>query len=128
MHQKRTTSLVADVCLEQAECFARLVEAVGHKATFVIHPLDALDAVEALQPDVVFVDISMPGIDGWALARMLRKRAGAAPRLIVAVSGHDEDARASEVFDAYLVKPVAIEAVKEILGLRVAALREKTVA
>jgi CheY-like chemotaxis protein len=115
--QKRFTALVVDDSLEQAECLARLLDTVGHHATFVIHPLDALDAVEALHPEMVFVDIDMPQMDGWALANLLRQRITGAPSRLVAVSGlEDLPRRARPLFDAYLVKPVTLDALNEVFA------------
>jgi CheY-like chemotaxis protein len=112
MLNRSYSALVIDDCLEQAECFARLLEAMGHRATFVIHPLDALDTADAIRPDVVFVDLDMPEIDGWALARMLRKRFGAIR--LVAVSGLDPASR--DGFDACLVKPIGLDALRKLLA------------
>ena len=94
----------------------RLLEALGHSATFVINPFDALDAADALHPEVVFIDIDMPQVDGWALARMLRQRSDAAHLRIVAVSGRDEREDWSTLFDAYLIKPVKPEALAEVFA------------
>ena len=113
MQPRRVRSLVVDDCLEQAECLARLLEALGHSATFVINPFDAIDAVDALYPEVVFIDIDMPQVDGWALARMLRARRDGGGLRIVAVSGRDEHADWSALFDAYLIKPVTVEALTQ---------------
>jgi CheY-like chemotaxis protein len=64
--------LVVDDSLEQAECLARLLEAIGHSATIVINPLDALDALDALQA-------------GRAAADCGRKRPGPARRIAPAL-------------------------------------------
>lgn len=104
---------MVDDSLEAAEVLARMLEALGHAAAFVINPLDALDAVEGMQPEVVFIDINMPKIDGWRLARMLRRRFGGESLRLVALTGRDQPAdrlrsrRAG--FDAHLVKPVDLE-------------------
>jgi len=112
MHNTRSSALVIDDCLEQAECFARLLEAMGHRATFVIHPLDALDAAEGTHPDIVFIDLDMPQIDGWALARMIRKRLGGIR--LIAVSGLDPER--AELFDGFLVKPIRLDALRKLLA------------
>ena len=117
MPPRRVFSLVVDDCLEQAECLARLLEAIGYSATFLINPLDALDAVDALRPEVVFIDIDMPQVDGWALARILRERSDAGRPRIVAVSGQDPCTERRSLFDAYLVKPVKLEALAEVFAL-----------
>jgi|SRR5688572_14123965 len=110
--------LVIDDSLELAECFARVLEESGHRAGFVINPLDALDAAEGMHAEVVFIDIDMPGIDGWELAHLFRRRFGPAVRL-VAVTGVDRPppGRVSYArFDAYLVKPVSLERLLDAAG------------
>lgn len=110
--------LVIDDSLETAETLARMLEVLGHSAAFVINPLDALDAAEGIQPDVVLIDIDMPKVDGWRVARMLRRRFGDHVRLI-AVTGLDRPADRARSrragFDAHLVKPVATEAIDAAL-------------
>jgi CheY-like chemotaxis protein len=111
MLNRSCSALVIDDSLEQAECLARLLEAKGHRATFVIHPLDALDAADAMHPDIVFIDLDMPQMDGWALARMFRKRFGAVR--LAAVTGLEPDRL--EGFDACLVKPIRLDALDKLL-------------
>ena len=111
--------LVIDDSLEIAESFARMLEAMGHCATFVINPLDALDAAEGIQAEVIFIDIDMPKIDGWELARLLRGRFGYDAVRLVAVTalGRPEDrARSRRAgFDAHLVKPLPADTLRAAL-------------
>jgi CheY-like chemotaxis protein len=80
-------------------------------------PVRRAGGADALHPEVVFIDIDMPQVDGWALARMLRQRSDAAHVRIVAVSGPDERADSGALFDAYLVKPVKLEALAEVFAV-----------
>lgn len=119
VYAARTTArrvLVIDDSLEAAEGLARILEALGHSASFIINPLDALDAVEGLQPEVVLIDIDMPLVDGWRLARLLRHRFCGELRLI-AVTGLDQPADCERSrragFDVHLVKPVASGALED---------------
>ena len=118
MDHRKISILVIDDCLEQAECLARLLEAIGHRASFVINPLDALDAAEGMHPDIIFVDLDMPNVDGWALARMFRQQFG--DIRLVAVTGLDPQNH--DVFDAWLTKPVRLGALSGILALESEAL------
>lgn len=113
--------LVVDDCPEHAESLARLLEAIGHSTTFVIDPLDALDVADAMRPELTFIDIEMPYMDGCRLARILRERSSDVR--LVAVTGLDpSQARIrSAGFDACLVKPVALEALLQLLAPRRAA-------
>lgn len=109
--------LVIDDCLEQGECLARLLEAMGQSTTFVINPLDALDVADAIHPELSFIDIEMPYMDGCRLARILRERA---PEMrLVAVTGLDPAQHAARIrsagFDACLVKPVALDGLRRFL-------------
>ena len=118
-------ALIVDDCLETAEALARLVEAAGHAASFIINPLDAVDAVDGMRPHVIFIDIDMPRMDGWRLAGLLHKRFGGDTPRLVAVSGLDGDA-ARELsrragFDAHLMKPLGFDALLEALEPRAPA-------
>ena len=90
---------------------------------------DATEAALALclreHPDVVFVDLRMPGPDGWTLVDVLRQRLGEACALVV-VSAHDDGAeRAFQagLFD-YLLKPVRLERLQQCIA-RLRALRTR---
>ncbi len=71
-------------------------------------------------PEVVFLDIGMPGMDGYEVARHLRKRAGLEQVCLAAISGWgqvDDRRRSSEAgFDHHLVKPVEPKILDELLA------------
>ncbi|OWK37346.1 Chemotaxis protein methyltransferase CheR [Fimbriiglobus ruber] len=73
--------------------------------------------VEEVSPDVVFLDLHMPGMNGWELARRLRNRAK--PPLLVAITGADREAdhqRSKEVgIHLHLVKPADPEILRRML-------------
>ena len=72
--------------------------------------VSALHATEGFRPDVILLDIGMPGMSGYEVARRLRERASGPHPLIVAITGWgtpDERERAAQAgFDLHLVKPV----------------------
>ena len=84
---------------------------LGHEVRAVHDGPAALAAVEALRPDVVLLDIGMPGMSGYEVARRLRERPGGAALRLVALTGwgaEDDRRRTREAgFDHHLVKPVA---------------------
>jgi CheY-like chemotaxis protein len=87
-----------------------LLRSLGHEARVAHDGLAALRVAEEFQPDVVLLDIGMPGLDGYEVARRLRAMARERPLRIVAVTGWGQDAdrqRSNEAgFDLHLVKPV----------------------
>jgi len=76
---------------------------------------EALDCIRELGPDILLLDISMPGMDGMALARVLQE-GGAAPAIVFCTAYQDQALRAFEVEAVdYLVKPVRAERLEKAL-------------
>jgi CheY-like chemotaxis protein len=111
-------ALAVDDHPDSAESLARLLHLSGCAATFVTDSAKALDAAAALEAEVVFLDIGMPGIDGYELARAFRRHYGDKV-LLVAVTAYagDEHHRKSRQagFDAHVQKPVDIRIVESML-------------
>ena len=115
--QKRV--LVVDDNVDVANSLGALLRAMGHQA-FVAHDGPAaLDLLARARPDIALLDITMPGMNGYELARLVRARAGSALR-IVALSGFalpEDLARSLEAgFDQHMVKPVDPAFLKSLLG------------
>jgi len=112
-------ALIVDDNHDSADTLAMMLQMLGHETQCVYDPHDTLDAVESFAPDVVFLDIGMPGLSGYDVARRLRA-AGGAMRTLVAVTGwgHAEDRRrtAEAGFDHHLVKPADMAAIASICG------------
>jgi len=112
-------ALVVDDKQDVAESLSRLLLTMGCAATFVTNPAVALDAARALEADIVFLDLGMPNLNGYELARMFRKSYRDAPlRLVALTYGTPEDralTRASG-FDAHVQKPVDISMVEAMLA------------
>jgi CheY-like chemotaxis protein len=93
---------------DAAESLADLVVVLGHASEVAFDGPSALEKARALRPEVVLCDIGLPGMDGYDVARALRREHGAALR-IIAVSGYaqpEDVRRAAEAgFDAHLAKP-----------------------
>jgi CheY-like chemotaxis protein len=111
--------LIADDNVDAADGLRRLLEFQRHQVE-VVH--DGLAAVEAArsEPDIVLLDISLPGLDGLEVARRIRARPGTHRPLLVAVTGlgRDEDRRRSEDagFDHHLVKPIDLASLTALLA------------
>ena len=96
-----------------------VLELEGHEVEASADAVDGVEAAARLRPDVAFVDIGLPGVDGYEVARRLRSAHGQSVRLF-AISGHgqpEEVRRAIDAgFEGHLTKPVEIDEVLRILG------------
>lgn len=112
-------ALVVDDKQDVAESFSRVLQSMGCRATFVTNPTVAIDAAEAIEADIVFLDLGMPTLNGYELARMFRAQYREVPLRLVAVTGygspqHRAMSRESG-FDAHVQKPVNIATVAAML-------------
>ena len=111
--------LVVDDNRDAAESLAMLLRIVGHDVHTVHDGQAAVDAAAVINPDVVVLDIGLPGINGYEAARQIRERHGRNGMVLIALTGwgQEEDRRRStEVgFDAHLVKPVDFAALSKLL-------------
>jgi two-component system CheB/CheR fusion protein len=114
--------LVVDDNVDAAESLAELLVLKGHEAKAVTEPRAALAMVPEFAPEVVLLDIGLPEIDGFEVARLLRKIPCTAHSLLVAVTGYGqaEDRKASSAagFDYHLVKPVSFRQIEELIDRR----------
>jgi CheY-like chemotaxis protein len=100
--------LVADDDPDTAETFARLLALWGHEARACFSVEEALALAAAFLPDVALVDLSMPGLSGAAVARLLARGLGLRPRLL-AMTGLPPalvPAADAALFERVLYKPV----------------------
>jgi len=104
---------------------AMLVEALGGRAATAYDALTALGMIDEFQPDVVLLDIGMPGIDGYEACRRIREQPAARRPIVVALTGwgHPQDKqRALDAgFDAHLTKPVDPSSVEDLLAVSAGA-------
>ena len=118
--RRAVRALVVDDKQDVAESLSRLLLTMGCAATFVTNPAVALDAAQALEADIVFLDLGMPNLNGYELARMFRRSYRDAPLCLVAVTayGTPEDRAMSRAsgFDAHVQKPVDIALVEAMLA------------
>jgi signal transduction histidine kinase/ActR/RegA family two-component response regulator len=102
--------LVVDDNRDAAESLAQLLKLKGHEVRAVFDGPSALDAARTYQPDVILLDIGLPRMDGYEVARRLRDQPECCKTCLVALTGYgrEEDRRRSEQagFDFHLVKPV----------------------
>jgi signal transduction histidine kinase/ActR/RegA family two-component response regulator len=114
----RSRVLVVDDNRDAAETLQLLLQAEGHEAFIAYRAHDALTIARQTSPGIVFLDIGLPDMDGYALARRLRDLPETARASLVAVTGYgqpDDKERAREAgIDHHLVKPARLA---DVLGL-----------
>jgi PAS domain S-box-containing protein len=110
--------LVVDDNCDAADTLAMWLEAHGHATRTAYGAEAALDAVDGFVPDVVLLDLGLPGMDGYEVARRI-KRVHRSMR-VVALSGYgqprDKLMSAAAGFDAHAVKPVDMAELDQLLG------------
>jgi len=111
--------LVVDDSISTAQSMSALLQLEGHDARVAYDGPKALETAAAFHPEVVLLDIGMPGMNGYQVAKQLRQMPGLEQTLLVAITGYgqEEDSRRSREagFQHHLVKPVGLRAVEELL-------------
>src|SRR5687768_9920136 len=111
--------LVVEDNVDAAETMQMLLSISGYETKTAYDGATALELAKAFRPQVVFLDIGLPGKNGYEVARELRTLPEMHSALLVALTGygHDDDRRrATEAgFDAFQVKPVAPGALETLL-------------
>jgi two-component system, OmpR family, response regulator len=115
----RMRVLIADDDRDTATTLAMLLRDEGDTVHTTLRGDEVLEACRLLRPDVVILDINMPGMSGYAIARELRERHGTLAPLLIAISGvwtrsSDRLVGTAVGFDHYLLKPCEP---KEVLRL-----------
>jgi CheY-like chemotaxis protein len=111
--------LVVDDSKQAAESLAMLLKMWGYEVRVAYDALTGLEDARTYPPQVIILDIGMPGMDGYELARRLRGQAQSKDALLVAVTGYGEEEDRQRAlgagFDYHLVKPAAPEDLRELL-------------
>jgi len=111
--------LVVDDNQDAADMLVMFLQLVGHQVDNCNTPAAALEAITRNDYHAVLLDIGLPGMDGYELARQIRQRKGEATPLLVAVSGYgqdkDREAALAAGIDHYMVKPVDTEELLKLL-------------
>ena len=98
--------LIAEDHPDIAAVMARLVVRAGHEASVALDGLEAIRLADELAPDLVLLDINMPGIDGYETARRLRDRfADRFPIFAVTAAPVDVPLAKRSGFDGFFAKP-----------------------
>ena len=112
--------LVVDDNKDTASSLAEILRHTGHETRAAFDGRDALEAASEFRPDVVILDLGMPGMDGYALARRLREQADGDKIALLALSGYatewDRTTSREAGFDGHLAKPVDFDALTRLLA------------
>lgn len=115
----RRRLLVVDDNRDAAESMSMLLEIWGHEVAFAYDGPSALKTAEQWQPEAVFLDIGLPGMDGYEVAERLRELPQAKTAVLIAITGYgqeDDRVRSRRAgIDHHLVKPVAPEALRGLI-------------
>jgi signal transduction histidine kinase len=112
--------MVVDDNRDSADMLALSLKLMGHEVLTLYDPLEVLAAARSWQPNLAFLDVGMPVLNGFSLAEQLRAQdwpEGRGPRLVALTGwGQEEDRRRSEQagFDEHLVKPADLETIERV--------------
>jgi PAS domain S-box-containing protein len=112
--------LVVDDNIDVTETMTMLLETVGHHTAYAHDGVQALATAQAYQPHIVILDIGLPDLNGYEVARQLRSRSGGGALFLVAATGWGQDAdraRAREAgFDLHMTKPIDFGALQDAIA------------
>ncbi|HEV2704232.1 MAG TPA: ATP-binding protein [Steroidobacteraceae bacterium] len=116
----RRRILVVDDNIDAADSLAMLLQLDGHEVEAAYGGAAAIEAVQRWQPQMIFLDIGLPEMDGYEVARRLRAQHPPTSLRLIALTGYgqQEDVERSYAagFNDHLVKPVSAEALEAILA------------
>ena len=118
---RRCRVLAVDDSADAVDFLARLLRLSGHVVEVAYDGHSVLPAARAMRPDVVLLDIGLPGLTGYEVARLLRREPDFEETVLVALTGYgrasDRQRSRSAGFDHHLVKPAGVQEVEDILAV-----------
>lgn len=118
MSRGRLNIIVVDDQLDGAEMLADVLTDYGHEVRVATLGMDALELLEERRPDVLFLDLGLPELDGYEIAREVRNRFGDAIRVVAVTGFNTKQARDMADwagFDAFIAKPFKPSDIEETL-------------
>lgn len=117
--QKALCVLVVDDNQDQARSLSMLLENSGHDSHACHNSQDCMELIERLQPDVVLLDLGMPGVTGYEIAEVIKSENDLRHVRIFAVTGHGMPLDRLQTkligFDQHFLKPVDFESLESCL-------------
>lgn len=111
--------LIVDDSRDAADSLGEVLRMMGHEVGVEYHSSGAIARMDQFHPDLFLLDLALPDLDGYELARRLRRVARKEAKF-VAVSGYEPGIGgnlADSVFDEYVVKPMSPETLLKVLRL-----------
>ena len=112
--------MIVDDNQDAALSLEMLLKLQGHDVAVAHSGTAALAMTDTYKPDVVFLDIGMPGMDGYEVARRLRRQPGLENVVLVAVTGwgqqEDRERTSAAGFNHHVVKPPELAALQKVLA------------
>jgi signal transduction histidine kinase/CheY-like chemotaxis protein len=118
---KRRKILVVDDDVTALETLSELLKQWGHEVKVAQDGSSALETVSHYQPEMVILDIGLPDMEGYEIARQIRQGERGQEILLVALTGYGEEARRRSQeagFDYHFTKPVDLAALKEVVNVK----------
>jgi len=113
--------LVVDDNHEAADTLVRLLISLGYEAQPVYDGLHAVDVAAVFLPDLLLIDIGMPGINGYETVRRIRGHKECAHAILIALTAHttsqDKQKAYAAGFDLHVSKPMGMDALNQVLKL-----------
>jgi CheY-like chemotaxis protein len=112
--------LIVEDNIDAARSLAYLVRDMGHFVEYAINGYVAVDIARRFIPDIVLLDLGLPGMDGFDVCRKIKGHAGLERTRIIAITGYAQDdyrvrARAAGC-EMHLIKPVPARVIEQLLG------------
>ena len=116
----RRRVMVVDDSVDGAESMSILLEMLGHEVRVMYDGAAAIAAASEFRPEVVLLDIGLPVIDGYQVARALRAEPATAGALLIALTGYGQDSDRQRTrdagFDHHLVKPASLDDIERVIA------------
>jgi signal transduction histidine kinase len=123
MHPLPCRVLMADDNTEFTELYQTMLAMRGHVVEVIHNGTAVVEAARQFRPDVILLDIGLPGLDGFEIAERLRQQPETQGILLVALSGSTRDEDRTHALDAgfnsYMTKPVRFAEIEDVLSSRV---------
>jgi PAS domain S-box-containing protein len=117
--KKQCRVLVVDDNVDAAETLGMLLKFSGYEIRMVHDGLSAVEAALAWRPDAVLLDIGLPGLSGYGVARRIRQEASLEAMVLIALTGYSQDTdrqfSREAGFDHHLAKPASFDVVENLL-------------